>query len=185
MKEPSRILIIDDDPLIHGDFRKILLSDQEELKIDKVEHQLFGHSLESGLENYQTKLINEPINYAIDSAYSGEEGLAYIQQALTDKKPYALLFVDILMPSGWGGLETIKLIWHSDSFVQTVICTAYSDYSWRELVNTLGLSDRLLILKKPFDSIEVRQIACCLTRKWALDRQLNQRLNDLQRSLFR
>ena len=184
MKESSRILIIDDDPLIHEDFCKVLLSDQE-LKMNPTENSLFGHSLNSNLENYHLSIDNEIVSYEIDSAYSGEEGVSLIQQALTDKKPYALIFVDISMPSGWNGLETIKLIWEIDHFVQTVICTAYSDYSWRELVNVLGLSDRLLILKKPFDNIEVRQIACCLTRKWVLDRQLNQRLSDFQRSLFR
>jgi len=32
--------------------------------------------------------------------------------------------------------------------VQIVICTAYSDRSWEEILGRLGHSDRLLILKK-------------------------------------
>src|SRR3712207_8055089 len=45
------------------------------------------------------------------------------------------------------------------SDVQVVLCSAYSDYSWEELARKLGSSERLLILRKPFDNIEVRQMA--------------------------
>ena len=75
------------------------------------------------------------------------------------------------MPPGWDGVETIEKLWQVDSELQTVICTAFADYSWQEMVARLGRSDRLLILKKPFDPIEVRQLASALTEKWNLSRR--------------
>jgi two-component system, NtrC family, sensor kinase len=52
-----------------------------------------------------------------------------------------------------------------------VVCTAYSDYSWEELLERLHAHDRLLILKKPFDNIEVQQMANTLSNKWDMARR--------------
>jgi signal transduction histidine kinase len=74
------------------------------------------------------------------------------------------------MPPGWDGLETIQRIWQVYPDLETIICTAYSDHSWQEIQHRLGTSDRLLILKKPFDKVEVQQLALALTEKWNLRR---------------
>ncbi len=73
------------------------------------------------------------------------------------------------MPPGWDGVQTIQRLWEVDPNVQVVICTAYSDYSWEEISKKLGLTDRLLILKKPFDPVEITQIATSLSEKWSLN----------------
>jgi len=74
------------------------------------------------------------------------------------------------MPPGWDGIETTARLWEVDPDLQVVICTAYSDYSWEKMIARLGNSDRLLILKKPFDTIEVFQIAHALSTKWTLQK---------------
>jgi light-regulated signal transduction histidine kinase (bacteriophytochrome) len=84
------------------------------------------------------------------------------------------------MPPGWDGLKTIEHIWKIDSNVQIVICTAYSDYSWGEITERLGKSENLLILKKPFDSAEVAQLASALTEKWILARQASLKMEQLE-----
>jgi signal transduction histidine kinase len=48
------------------------------------------------------------------------------------------------------------------------------------MVEKLGYSDRLLILKKPFDTIEVSQLAISLTEKWRLFRAAKCQLNNLE-----
>jgi YesN/AraC family two-component response regulator len=85
------------------------------------------------------------------------------------------------MPPGWDGLKTIEHIWKVDPNVQIVICTAYSDYSWGEITERLGKSENLLILKKPFDSAEVAQLASALTEKWILARQASLKTEQLER----
>jgi len=84
------------------------------------------------------------------------------------------------MPPGWDGVETTSKIWQIDPDLQVVICTAYSDYSWDEMLNRLGRSDRLLILKKPFDPIEVVQLANSLTRKWQLLQESKYKMANLE-----
>ena len=91
-----------------------------------------------------------------------------------------MAFVDVRMPPGWDGVETTAQIWQKYPDLQVVICTAYSDYSWEEMLKKLGYSDRLVILKKPFDNIEVLQLAISMTEKWRLYQQARLRLDDLE-----
>ena len=85
--------------------------------------------------------------------------------AMQKQRPYALAFVDMRMPQGWDGAKTIEAALAVDP-LQVVVCTAYSDYSWDDLLHRLQGYDRLLILKKPFDNIEVQQMANTLANKW-------------------
>ena len=98
-----------------------------------------------------------------------------------ENDPYVLAFVDIRMPPGWDGVETLEHLWECWPELQAVICTAYSDYSWDDMTRRLGQTDSLLILKKPFDTAEVLQVAHALTRKWSLARQAKLRMEDLDR----
>jgi len=170
--ENRRVLIIDDDTRIHEDFRKILGDTVELTEYDEIEARLFSDDSSS----------SSGIVYELDSAYQGEEGFAKVVQAKKEGRPYAMAFVDMRMPPGWDGLETIKHIWQIDSQIQLVICTAYSDYSWNEVLYHLGASDRLIILKKPFDMVEVQQIATALTTKWSLGCENAARLIQAQES---
>jgi PAS domain S-box-containing protein len=102
-----------------------------------------------------------------------------VEQSLAEGRPYALAFVDVRMPPGWDGVETVTHLWKTDPHLQTVLCTAYSDYSSTDIQRRLGHSDNLLILKKPFDNIEVTQLAHTLTRKWLVGRQAEAKIADL------
>jgi PAS domain S-box-containing protein len=167
--EPNnRILIVDDNRAIHDDLRKVLAGEAEpSAGLQDDEMALFG-------------TVPVPVTtFEIDSAYQGQEALERVTQASAEGRPYALAFVDVRMPPGWDGVETISHIRAVDPHVQTVICTAYSDYSWKDIQRRLGQSDSLLILKKPFDNIEVSQLAHALTRKWLLGRQAGAKMAEL------
>lgn len=168
----QRILIIDDNTAIHDDVRKILgAPSQEDSSLDSEAAELFGFEPEAmaGAE------------FEIDSAFQGQEGLAKVQHALDQGRPYAMAFVDVRMPPGWDGIETISRIWKAYPELQVVICTAYSDYSWAEMIRKVGKTDSLVILKKPFDNVEVLQLAHTLTRKWTLSNRLQIHLDGLDK----
>jgi diguanylate cyclase (GGDEF)-like protein len=172
--EEIRIIVIDDNPSIHQDFIKILTTERNTTRLDKLDIELFGKREDSTL--------SLP-NFKIDTATQGKEGVDKIEQAINIGDPYALAFVDIRMPPGWDGIETIKHIWMLDPNMQIVICTAYSDYTWEETVENLGMTDNLLILKKPFDNVTVRQLACALVRKWQLMRESKQHTEFLEKAI--
>ncbi|MBI2792413.1 MAG: EAL domain-containing protein [Gammaproteobacteria bacterium] len=169
-----RILIIDDNPTIHQDFIKILTTPQISNELDKLDLELFDEK--------EANSIVLPY-FKIDTATQGKEGVDRIEQALNEGNPYALAFVDVRMPPGWDGIETIKHIWQIDPNIQIVICTAFSDYSWEETVENLGMTDNLLILKKPFDNVTVRQLACALVKKWQLMQELKHRAEFLEKTV--
>ncbi len=152
-----RVLIIDDQPSIHEDFRKILVGEAEPLELGAMEAAVFG-----------TRTA-EPrrIRFEVDSAYQGAEALEKIRQARSEKRPYALAFVDVRMPPGFDGVETLALIFEDDQDIQAVLCTAYSDWSWSAIAERIDNEGRFLILKKPFDTAEVRQMAAAMTMKWS------------------
>ncbi|WP_085580159.1 MULTISPECIES: bifunctional diguanylate cyclase/phosphodiesterase [unclassified Pseudomonas] len=167
-----RILIVDDTPAIHQDFRKILAPDDTfEPSLDQLEHTLFG--------------TRQPphVTFELDSAYQGQEALKLVQQALVDGRPYALAFIDMRMPPGWDGLETVERLWQADPNLQIALCTAYSDYSWEAMTERLEFGDRLLVLKKPFDALEIRQMANALTWKWQLAQDAAMKLQSLEKTV--
>jgi CheY-like chemotaxis protein len=166
-----RILLIDDNRAIHEDFRKILCSSSDFAdNLNEREAALFGDT------NRNSKL---PI-FEIDSAFQGQEGLDLIKKSLREGLPYALAFIDVRMASGWDGVQTTCEIWRRCPDLQVVLCTAYSDYTWREMVRPLGFLDRLIILKKPFDNIEVMQLAVGMTEKWRLNQMSKLRVDNLE-----
>jgi diguanylate cyclase (GGDEF)-like protein len=166
-----RVLIIDDNPKIHLDFVKILAINEFETKINDLKRQLFvSDNIVQSKPSDDEFTIKMPV-FEVVTASQGMEGLEKVSQALEDGKPFALAFIDVRMPPGLDGIQTIKKIWMVDKDIQIVICTAFSDYSWEQTVQELGLGDNLLILKKPFDNNVVRQMACALTKKWELARR--------------
>lgn len=131
-----RILIVDDTASIHADFRKILCVDaNNHASLDSIEETLFGNA----------PAVRQ--TFVLDSAYQGQEALELVNKALAANTPYALVFIDMRMPPGWDGLETIEQLWNVDPNLQIALCTAYSDYSFEAIEARLTYDDQLLILK--------------------------------------
>jgi two-component system, cell cycle sensor histidine kinase and response regulator CckA len=173
-KKNRRILIIDDNHAIHADFKKILSgAGTEDGDLAHAEADLFGRG--GGAQQRQT--------FELTSAFQGQNGLGEVRQAMQDGRPFAMAFVDVRMPPGWDGIETTLRLWEVDPDLQIVICTAYSDYSWEDTSRRLGTSDRLLVLKKPFDLIEVLQLANTLTEKWTLLQEAKSKFQDLEEAI--
>jgi len=166
-----RVLVIDDNRAIHEDFRKILApAIATAAALDTTEAAVFGDRTDAVRQN----------PFEVDSAYQGQEGVQLVKQALEAGRPYAMAFVDVRMPPGCDGVETTRKMWELDPDLQVVLCTAYSDYSWGEMFEKLGLRDGLLILKKPFDAVEAIQLARALTEKWWLHQQSRRKMEELE-----
>jgi diguanylate cyclase (GGDEF)-like protein len=171
--ENVRILIIDDNAAIHEDFRRILATAAEDdASLSAAENLLFGDAAAAP--------AHHPA-HALDFALQGQQAVKCVKRARADGRQYAVAFVDMRMPPGWDGLETIERLWEEDPDVQIVICSAHSDYDWRDIFERLGHSDKLLILKKPFEPIEVLQCASALSRKWQHERALEAHVESLQK----
>ena len=173
MPEIRRIITIDDNPDILKDYRKVLLRGSEPVDEDfaAIEADLFGESAKPNASK---------VKYDIDSASQGQQGFEMVRQSIENNHPYSCAFIDVRMPPGWDGIETVKRIWEIAPDLPVVLCTAYSDHSWEEISIQLSRTEQLLFLKKPFDSIELRQVAAAQTSRWCLARIANQKTEDLE-----
>ncbi|MCH8043391.1 MAG: diguanylate cyclase [Planctomycetes bacterium] len=159
--QKPRILVIDDQVSIHEDFQKILGGGEtSSAGFDAARLALFGDEPPR----------REPPRYEIDTALQGQEGLVLVKAAVAESRPFTLAFVDIQMPPGWDGVETVQRLWEADPNLLVVLCTAHTVYTWDEIVQRLPKVDRFFILKKPFDTIEVRHFSAALTARWELAR---------------
>ncbi len=164
----SRILIVDDNVDIHEDIKQILNPlelNSNYSEIQKLKTVLFGEKTAQSEAGYKPSAIR----YQIDDAYQGDDGVEKVRRAIEEGYPYSLIFMDVRMPPGMDGIQTIKKIWEIQPYVEVVICTAYSDYSWEEILAEFQQTDHLLFIKKPFDSVSLKQLALALTTKWRLE----------------
>ena len=144
----SRILIVDDNLEIHADFRKILAPEGGAASLDALEASIFGTAGPEALPTYD-----------LDFASQGIEALAKVHRAIAEGRPYGMAFVDVRMPPGWDGVQTICEIRKADPAMQFVICTAFSDYTPEEASRKVGLADGLIFVVKPFEASIMRQLA--------------------------
>ena len=173
----KRILIVDDNKDIHADFRKVFgCASAPTSSIDQLEAELFGGEAASAL-------AQSSLQIEIDSAYQGEDGVRMAFEAARRGEPYYMAFVDVRMPPGMDGVKVIKAIWQKLPELPCVICTAYSDYDWNDISRELGRTNNLLILKKPFDAIEVLQLALATAEKQELAKSAKSYLEAVERKV--
>lgn len=154
-RSKRRILIIDDSEDIHMDFRRVLTPERSKSQglLESMEQDLFG---------MQPSTLTEP-EFDVISAHQGQEALNLMRQAQAEGRPYSLIFLDYQMPPGWNGVETLRQLRKVDPTVPVVFISAYSDYSWQEITEEFGSSSQLVELRKPFDSVEMRNLALTLS----------------------
>lgn len=161
-----KILVIDDQQDVREKLADAIIrsgrKNEATSLIEKMKSRLAGQ--DTAIESPQLTQ-NSEIIYEVDTAPEGEEGCELVKKAIAEGHPYNVIFVDMRMP-GWDGLKTMVEVFKIDKKVQVVLCTAYADYSWDEINEKVGRRDNLLILKKPFDNMEVSQLALALTEKY-------------------
>lgn len=158
---PLHVLVVDDDRALHDDYERCLGPRARETPaLASARDELFG-----GV----TQPVDESlITFSIDHAYTGVAGLNLVETGVANDKHYCVAFVDMRMPPGWNGVDTIAALWRADPRVQIVVCTAYSDFTWDKVLAAVGRSEGLHLLRKPFAAEQVRRFAEVLAKKWLL-----------------
>src|ERR1700722_8923611 len=159
----ERILLIDDDPAVHEEFRKMLrLEVSAAQPLDLASSALLGRSAPRV----------KPPRFEIDGALGAEEGLDKVQEALREGRPYSMAYVGVGKPNGWDGIEIISHLWQAHGNLLIVLCTAFSDHSGEDLREQFGYNSRLLMLRKPFEPLEVRQLTQALGERARAEKKL-------------
>ena len=172
MTEPAaqaspRVLIVDDEKDIHADFVD-MLNPPPKTSDDEVARAF--------LPEPATEL---PRRFDLLHARSGEEAYQLIAAGKRRRLPISVAYIDIRMPPGIDGVETIRRIRKIDRTIEIVIMTAYSDKPLPEIVHDMDLLHKLLYIRKPFAREEVQQITLALTEKWHVERELAARRREM------
>jgi PAS domain S-box-containing protein len=165
-----RILVIDDLEEAHTLFRSILTAEPATEAPASNSLPAPGHPAP----------VSHRVKFIVDSAYGAKDSLELLQRGLAERRRYAVAFIDIWLHPGANGIETTLALWKADPELQVVIYTSDAHYSWDDLAAQLGHKDNLVVLKKPFEPLEVLQLAHALTRKWALIQTTNLYLEHLE-----
>jgi|GEM_PF-1528994 len=169
-----RVLIVDDNRSIHDDFKKVLLPSSSG-ELDDMEAKLLGT---------KTSEFEMP-TFELLHALQGSDAVQMVKKANEDHAPIAMAFVDIRMPPGMDGVQTVEKIWQQDPRVQIAFCTAYSDHTCEDISAKFQRTDQLLFIRKPFDNIEIFQVACAMVNKWNLAQQVARQLVSLEEAVER
>ena len=158
----NRVLIVDDQENIHDDFDDMLFS---------------GRSSETSTDDLAEAFLEETDDTFLPDlklfhASSGEQAYAMVESAKDSGEPIAVAYVDIRMPPGIDGIETIRRIRKIDKNIEIVIMTAYTDKPLPEIVRDMELLHKLLYIRKPFAREEVQQITMSLVQKWNIEQEL-------------
>jgi len=177
------VLVVDDQRQIHESFDRIFLPrEHEDDVLADFESRFLGRTRASEAEP-ESVPRHEPPRYELAHAYSGEQAAEMVERSIVRDHRFSVAFVDMRMPRGWDGLETTDRLWRIDPALQVVICTAHSDHLWDDVLDRLGHNDRLLLIKKPFESDEIRQLALALSEKSRLATEQQRKMSELKREV--
>ncbi len=165
-KDPGncRVLIVDDQKEIHDDFREMLRPSIIESSSNDLAEAFAVEENNSFLPEFELLHVG-----------SGEEACEVIQAGKQSDRPIAVAYVDIRMPPGIDGIETIRRIREIDRSIEIVIMTAYADKSLSEIIQDMELLHKLLYIRKPFAREEIQQITLSLVGKWNVEQELTEK----------
>lgn len=159
----TRVLIVDDQDEIHIDFREMLSNPNKGsasddlaaafLPVESLSHRDYLPSFE------------------LTHASSGNEAYQLVRAAKASNRPFAAAYVDIRMPPGMDGIETVRRIRAFEKNLEIVMMTAYTDKPLHEIITNMELLHKLLYIRKPVTREEIQQITLSLVEKWNLEQE--------------
>ena len=102
----------------------------------------------------------------------GDEAVETVRRAISNNKPFSVIFLDLRLPPGPDGVWTAEQIRKVDPYVNFVIVTGCSDlFHPMGITSRIPPEDKILYVQKPFSIHEMRQFAFSLAIKWRSEAQ--------------
>ena len=158
----TRVLIVDDQAEIHSDFQEILSKPDNQIASDDLADVFLP------VDSENSKLTP---TFELTHASSGDEAYQIVKAAKEGDRPFAVAYIDIRMPPGMDGIETIRRIREFEKNLEIVIMTAYTDKPLHEIVRNMELLHKLLYIRKPVAREEIQQITLSLVEKWNVEQE--------------
>ena len=172
----GQVLIVDDDIEVLEYFQQIIAGraagyvPEEVVELDSLICLLDEKGM--GLRD-----SNGP-DFQVDYVESGELAVEKITGSLKKGSPYAVVVLDMRMPGGMDGLETVEAIREIDGDINVILVSAFMDYSLDELRSKIGFD--FSFIHKPIDSEGFIQSLYFHVNKWHESKKLTATKNALE-----
>ena len=170
----TRVLIADDQEEIHTDFQEILSKGSRETASDDLADAFLQEDSQDSKSYLPT--------FELSHASSGDEAYQMVKAAAAENRPFAVAYIDIRMPPGMDGIETIRQIRKFEKNLEIVIMTAYTDKPLHEIITNMELLHKLIYIRKPVAREEIQQITLSLVEKWNVEREASSQQQQLSLS---
>jgi len=152
-----KILAVDDTPTLLDAYRKVFQTAVVDTDLTAMADSFADDPAPANTEAHSNSYS---VTLQLDCFSQGLDAVSAVEKAFQQNSPYAVAFVDMRMPPGIDGLETMRRMWMIDPDLQIVICTAHHDHELSEIrAQAHALNGSFLIIRKPFDAEEVLQAA--------------------------
>jgi two-component system, cell cycle sensor histidine kinase and response regulator CckA len=97
-----------------------------------------------------------PLGYEVETTSDGAEALKSYQTARTDGRPFSAVILDLTVPGGMGGRETIERLRKLDPKVRAIVSSGYSEDPVMSCHRDYGFAG---MVAKPY---RLRDLSCTL-----------------------
>jgi nitrogen-specific signal transduction histidine kinase/CheY-like chemotaxis protein len=109
---------------------------------------------EASLRKIAGRMLDR-LGYEPESAKDGDEAIQMVKEAKEAKKPYDAIILDLTVPGGMGGKETIQKLLEIDPEVKAIVSSGYSDDPVLANFQEYGFKG---MLPKPFESLSLSKV---------------------------
>ena len=93
--------------------------------------------------------------YRCGMARDGEEAIALYKEAAAQNDPFSIVLMDLTIPGGLGGKETIARLHEFDPFVKAVVSSGYTRILLWRISGQYGFAG---ILTKPYTAKDMSEV---------------------------
>jgi len=126
----------------------------EKKQIDSQKIRVLHMDDEESLRN-MIRAILQKNNFEIISTCDGVEAIRAYQQSISENKKFDWVILDLMIPTGMGGKETIEKLRLIDPHVRAMVCSGYSNDPVMANPAEYGFQ---AVLKKPFQFPELIEL---------------------------
>ena len=137
--------------------------EEEESHLEAGQGRILVMDDEETIRKVFGKMLNH-LGYQVEFARDGNEAIDVFLQARNTDDAFNAVIMDLTIPGGKGGLETIQQLRKIDPQVKAVVSSGYSNDQIMSKYQDFGFNG---FLTKPFKIVELSRIMNLLTKEEA------------------